>query len=291
MISFNNCPICSSSAIREFKKIKSFTLFKCNDCNIVFLNPKLEPDELSKYYDEHYYSDIAYKENAINLNEYDASINYNLEQFEKRFGKKKSLLEIGAGCGYFLNSAKKYGYNVEGIEISDFGCKFAKDNFNLNLFQGDVTTFSTNKTYDLIYMSHSLEHMDNPLEVLKKAYSMLNNNGVLWTIVPNYKSIERYLQNENWEAWSLPYHLFHFEPKTLKSVITKAGFDIISIERTFYSPSKILKNFISIETNQQYSPSTELNQVKRMKTIKNLIKKPLTLILPGTNLSAYAIKK
>ena len=123
-----------------------------------------------------------------------------INKFESADFKGKKLLEIGAGVGTFLITARtKYGINAFGIEPS-------KDEFSpfnevsLALLEEynlpkDIVVCSTaenipfeNNSFDLIYSTNVLEHVQNPKLVIKESIRVLKPGGFLQFVVPNYFS-------------------------------------------------------------------------------------------------------
>lgn len=114
--------------------------------------------------------------------------------------KGKKLLEIGAGVGTFLIAARtKYGIDAYGVEpskdeFSPFNqiSKALLEEYNL---QSNIITPSMaeelpfkNDTYDLIYSTNVLEHVQDPKKVLSESIRVLKPGGYLQFVVPNYFS-------------------------------------------------------------------------------------------------------
>jgi predicted SAM-dependent methyltransferase len=82
---------------------------------------------------------------------------------------------------------------------------------------------------------HVLEHTLDPCRVLANAFGMLRSGGQLALAVPNVNGLERRWFGAAWRDWSLPFHLWHFSPRTLRGMVTSAGFrvDRVLHQRTF----------------------------------------------------------
>ena len=78
-------------------------------------------------------------------------------------------------------------------------------------------------------MIHVLEHISNPLALLREINKILKPQGVLFVEVPNLDSLEFQLFREKWGYLSAPRHLNHFTTQTLTRILNKAGFRIIEI--------------------------------------------------------------
>jgi hypothetical protein len=81
-------------------------------------------------------------------------------------------------------------------------------------------------------MRHFLEHSRNPNRILKKAYNLLNENGVLFLTLPNMASLPALLFRGSWQWVNPPSHLFYFNPKSIKKLLATLDFKIMTIQCT-----------------------------------------------------------
>jgi phosphatidylethanolamine/phosphatidyl-N-methylethanolamine N-methyltransferase len=101
---------------------------------------------------------------------------------EKEF---KNILEIGAGMHPHYKYIKHKFKNYYCCENSKFAINFLKKKFpKIKTYYLSSDKFTINKKFDRIILSHSLEHIYKPEALLKKLYSLLNNNGVISIAIP-----------------------------------------------------------------------------------------------------------
>jgi SAM-dependent methyltransferase len=103
-----------------------------------------------------------------------------------------SIFDVGCGKGgaalYFANQGKK----VTAITIGEEFHSYRKDwfdEFGIEVEVGDFALHKTDKKYDAVWMSHSLEHTQNPGIFLENAWNMLNDDGWLLVLVPPYNHL------------------------------------------------------------------------------------------------------
>jgi SAM-dependent methyltransferase len=106
-----------------------------------------------------------------------------------------------------------------------------KEKYGLDVFNDYLENYTPEKRYDVILMRHSLEHFENPLEVLGKINELLNDDGVVLLVVPNIDCLGRYLFGTDWE-WVLPWHCNFFNPKSIKRILASAGFTDMALYQT-----------------------------------------------------------
>ncbi|QYS87957.1 class I SAM-dependent methyltransferase [Flavobacterium columnare] len=139
---------------------------------------------------------------------------------------KGIILDIGAGTGDFLVTAKNAGWITKGFEPNT-------NARNLALLKGielvDTTELIENNTIDVITMWHVLEHVPNLEEQIKELKRLLKPNGTLVIAVPNYKSYDAQYYGEFWAAYDVPRHLWHFSKKSIEKLFGENKMKIIQI--------------------------------------------------------------
>ncbi|MBM4175388.1 MAG: class I SAM-dependent methyltransferase [Ignavibacteria bacterium] len=293
---FDSCPICYCNKLSDFKEFGRTKLVKCRSCKIIFQNPQPNTAEIKNFYDELYLQSISRNDVFLKYPQVKAAAEFHLQRIEQRFGKINSILEIGCGNGEFLAALRDLGYSVDGIEISSDGCKYAKSHFDLNLFNGKIEQFKTNKEFDLIIFNHSLEHFPDPKFAIQKSCELLKKNGIVWIVLPNILSTDRFVHGDRWDGWHLPYHLFHFSPNSLKFLLKQAKFSRVELVKTFLNPVQIFKFFISGETDYERKNINQVNTCctacrnSEINFIKRIIRKPITFFFSGQNMTGFAVK-
>jgi SAM-dependent methyltransferase len=81
-----------------------------------------------------------------------------------------SLFEIGCASGFNLTRYLKDGISVSGVEVSENNVKLCKKNYGIDLFAGTLKDYKmsalNHKKYDLVFLSHTLEHIINPYQAI-----------------------------------------------------------------------------------------------------------------------------
>jgi len=176
-----NCNLCNSNEYKLFKEIDGYRLVKCRNCGLVYLNPRPSQQEIKEKYSAEYHIKRLLKEETKTAKEIEGRINKNIgraEEIVSQFGNKGKLLDIGCSAGFFITCLRRYGWNVSGIDISEWATEFARKKLELNVFTGTVEDIQYNEKYDIITMYHILEHFPNPIESFKKSF---RNNSRWWS--------------------------------------------------------------------------------------------------------------
>lgn len=183
------CRICQNTATRSFNHL-GFNWERCRKCKSILkvlteeeylsLNPGYDPGH---YYDS---DDIAQVRESLEVENKKATL---LKHLGARHPEGLKLLDIGCGMGGYLIAAKELGMDVLGIEPSEDHSRVAK-----NILQLPVINdyFSLSKIqprkFDLIILSHVIEHILYPEKFVKEILEVLNPDGILVMMTPNAAS-------------------------------------------------------------------------------------------------------
>ena len=231
--------------IRKYGKYK---VINCKYCKFIHINPIPTNEELENLYQNEYYQKT--KPDYIIGNEKDIAYqNYTFDEKldfleSKISGKQKKILDIGSGPGFFLRRAKKRGWNVLGIEPSPIACKYSKKEKipTIQKFFHDVNLKEIGK-FDAIHIFDVLEHVNDPMNVLKKSYSLLKKGGIIIIEVPNdFNPLQKIIQKsfkkkEYWVTLSSKLkkfdHINYFDFQSISKLVEKTGFKIVLKESTY----------------------------------------------------------
>ncbi len=137
------------------------------------------------------------------------------------------LLDVGCASGAFLLTASTCGWLVTGVD-PDPKCVANAQALGLNVYQGGVEIFERKaEIFDVITISHVIEHVHEPSDTLADIYRLLKPGGQLWLETPNIESIGHNYFRSNWRGLEPPRHLVVFSPKALRGALIKAGFSSI----------------------------------------------------------------
>lgn len=227
-----SCPLCKTRAWKKLYPKQYSRIVQCTSCSLIYTNPRLKSKFLKHLYSKEYFKNnnshitgyTDYVEDERNITK---TFLKRLLVIEKRV-KKRKLLDVGCATGYFLNSARKKGWIVEGVEISDFAADLAREKFDLQVNTGDISTIKLPKNrYDVITMWDVIEHVVNPSRVLKRLRASLTQNGILVMTTPDAGSIPARLTGYRWVGYKLSdEHLAYFSKETIKELLEQAGFKI-----------------------------------------------------------------
>jgi 2-polyprenyl-3-methyl-5-hydroxy-6-metoxy-1,4-benzoquinol methylase len=161
-----------------------------------------------------------------------------------------NLLDIGCGNGWFIKNMQSLKWDVTGIDFDPEAIKYCKSQ-GLNVSLGSLHSQKYPDTFfNVITINHVIEHIHDPLSLLKECYRILKKGGILIIETPNTNSwLHKYIYKEYWLNLDPPRHLLLFNPQNLKKLVNNAGFNsikatsVIRNEFWIYIVSRLIKKY------------------------------------------------
>lgn len=202
--------------------------------------------ELQDYYDKKYYQE---GNGSYELEYSEAELTYFNAKLEQRWGvlqkyfaagyQQKRFLDVGCGEGYALAFFRKLGWRVKGLDFSSAGVQSKNPSCLDALIKGDIfqllnKEIDNNLNYDVIWLQNVLEHVLDPLNLLKSLQKLMAPDGFLVVTVPNDFSITQqaalslaHIDTPFWVA--PPDHLTYFDQSSLKNIANATNWNCIEL--------------------------------------------------------------
>lgn len=235
------CPVCKHPYFKRALVCTDYTVSKetfeltdCQNCGFRFTNPRPEAETIGKYYQSDEYISHSDTNKGLVSKAYrtvrQITLRSKLNLIEEVNGQTKgSLLDIGCGTGYFLQTSKQAGWKVAGVEPDSGARAIAQEQTGV-IIEPDFLAAKYEQTFDVITMWHVLEHVHRLDETLQKLKKLIGEKGTLVIAVPNHASDDAQKYGEQWAAYDVPRHLYHFTPTTMSLLAKKNGFELIRQE-------------------------------------------------------------
>jgi len=153
------------------------------------------------------------------------------------FGSGRRVLDVGFGNGGFLQGARRAGWIVSGADPDPVAVHNAKER-GLDVRHGGIEAYADQPaSFDVITMSHVIEHVHDPVYVLRQAHALLKPGGQLWLDTPNIRSNGHRLFRRSWLHLDPPRHLVLFSWGSMRRVLNQLSF--IDVKRHVFSQAVI----------------------------------------------------
>lgn len=135
-----------------------------------------------------------------------------------------SVLDIGCGNGGFLHLARSAGWTAHGVDPDPEAVSICNRE-GLDVRVADLSELEAEqRRFDLLTLSHVLEHLHDPVAALATCFRLLKPGGRLWLETPNVSSFGHRRFGRHWYALDPPRHLVLFNWPSLSHVLAGAGF-------------------------------------------------------------------
>lgn len=236
VITHTVCPLCKESDIRKrftckdhFATGEVFDIYECAECGFVFTQGIPDEKEIGRYYESQEYISHSNTKKGIFNKIYHVVRSIMLRRktglIEKlTLLKNGNILDYGAGTGYFAHAMAKKGWEVTAIEKSPQARELAKTRFGIEIFSEEHLSEIGDKEFDVVTLWHVMEHIQELDRFWDELYRIIDDTGIAVIALPNCKSYDAKIYKENWAAYDVPRHLWHFTPDTLMRWGEKHGF-------------------------------------------------------------------
>lgn len=225
-----SCPLCGAGNGKPTRfDFTPYKLARCAECGLYFCATRPTPESAAELYTRHDYfegqgyASYAAQEPALRL-----TFRRFLRKLNDRFPLQGALLEIGCGYGYLLDEARPYFQSRVGTDFSPQAAKQAAT-YGAKIYQGDIAGLPPNDRYDCIILAHVIEHVYQPVPLLRAIREKLKPGGVVAVATPNIGSLWFPLMGRKWSSFKIPEHVAFYNRQTLGRLLTSAGFKDISV--------------------------------------------------------------
>ena len=212
------CPVCASDSFEPAR----FRLWRCASCGLT-VDARIWEDGAEAELTRTWFDDGAYQVDASVL-----TARFERWNAERTFQRLREagvtsgrVLEIGVGSGATLAYLRQKGFQVMGCDMSRAVAERTAATHGIPVHCGTLSSLPRQEVMDAIVMNHVLEHVGDPVALLRDAKRLLKANGVIHIAVPNVGAWEARLPG--WTSYQ-PYHLAYFDQDTLSDVARRAGF-------------------------------------------------------------------
>lgn len=240
-----NCPVCSSALREPLADGYDYELetcanrwhfWRCGSCASVWLDPRPDVASLAVIYPPHYY--------AYNMNGSISSFALKGKAWldERKFAgilKKThrepgAFLDIGCGDGRYLELLARRGLprnRIFGLELSAQTVDALRARgFEVFRRRVEECIEIPDQSIDLATMFHVIEHVANPVEVIRRIASWLKPGGLLAIETPNTSAWDaRLFRKTYWGGYHIPRHWTLFDEKSIAELCARGGLEVVDV--------------------------------------------------------------
>lgn len=209
---------------------ENFELLLDSDLQLLKTHPQPAIENLGSYYESEDYISHTDAKRSLFEKIYHIVKSYSLKKkvglINSYHKEKGNLLDIGAGTGDFLVTAKVAGWQTTGIEPNENAKNLA---ISKGISFENYIESIENQQFDVITMWHVMEHVPDVEYQIKQLKRLLKPNGTLIIAVPNYKSFDAQHYGKFWAAYDVPRHLWHFSKISIEKLVSRENMKLEKI--------------------------------------------------------------
>ncbi len=225
-------------------RVNDYDIIACDVCGFRHVLQLPSPEELRAAYTENYYRDE--KPNYVARAREDADwqrlawedrLSLFEDLLERDASRPLSVLDIGCGPGWFLKVASDRGWTVQGVEPSRQAAAHARG-LGLKVIHSmfDETTAPAVAHADVVHLNNMLEHVADPIGLLRLAIGRAWPGGLICVGVPNdYNGLQEAVRASGAAPWWLapPHHLNYFDFASLEGLMQRLGLEVLEALTSF----------------------------------------------------------
>jgi 2-polyprenyl-3-methyl-5-hydroxy-6-metoxy-1,4-benzoquinol methylase len=225
----DTCPVCSALAFKSIYDdardpitLDFFRVVECSRCGVAYTIPR--PASLDRYYPGRYRAYGGFVTRVLS-----ALYGLRVSHWARLKPDGTSVLEVGCGPGLMLAAFHRRGWRVFGVERNEVAAENARQTLGSDTIATSLEGLPADVHFDLIVLFQVLEHIGEPVTLLRKCAKRLAPGGVLIANVPNFSSWQSRFAGAKWMHLDVPRHLVHYTPESMRHTLKCAGLTLSSL--------------------------------------------------------------
>ena len=261
-----NCSLCNSAhytpVVTQHWFKENFVVVRCAECGMMRTNPRPSPEWKASFYDpqrnglaEQMGQGFVYAPAPDRLPSYQRLLRF----VSERVTPAGKLIDIGAASCVFAKFANDAGFDAVACDYSDEALAYGREHYQVTTLQSPAEKIDApDDSFDVVTIFHTIEHLPDPMQVLRELHRILKPGGKIFLETPNYLP-HAIMQSQFKLVWpiykwltkrqhGLPWvpfdHYYHWTPKHLVSALGQVGFQEAKSEHILGYRSNAKPNFV-----------------------------------------------
>lgn len=221
------CIVCETQG----KHIQAYPgILKCTECGYIHADTQLTDSELIELYSEAFFTGEEFSDYLSAEPLFRKNFRARWKVLNKFVDqpRHRHLLEIGSGYGFFLDVVRDQFDSVEGIDITDAGVRYAREQLKLEVVQEDFLLRDyKNRKFDVVCMWDTIEHLREPQKYVQKIADLTDTGALFAVTTADIESLNSRMRGRRWRMIHPPTHLHYFSPRTIGRLLDRFGFEVI----------------------------------------------------------------
>jgi 2-polyprenyl-3-methyl-5-hydroxy-6-metoxy-1,4-benzoquinol methylase len=283
-----NCPFCSAKGENLYSGLvdwlygvpDTWGIRSCSNCGIAWLDPRPVASDIPRLYAQYCTHDGSRPKTWIGQLQGEVSksvlarMGYPVRETEGLlprclsflpFAKRRAalavlnlpasetgcLLDVGCGNGEFIEQMRSYGWSVAGVDLDSSAVEYCRSR-GLDVSLGTIADLPETSQYDVIALTHVIEHVADPIELLRECSKRLRlDTGRIVITTPNLKSLGHRWFGKYWRGLEVPRHFVVFSPGGLRQCVEQAGLSVAAMSTETRLAQMIYNNSVCAQAGER----------------------------------------
>jgi SAM-dependent methyltransferase len=231
------CNLCGAKDARTLFRKDSVGFLQCRQCGLEWVHPLPDMEKMRQlysspcYYNTDNISQYGYSEYVRNKHLYVNLFNRRLDEIlHYTDGRRGGLLDVGCATGVLLELARLRGWEVCGVDVSEYATDIARNFYRLDVFTGELADAAyPDGHFDVVVMDDLIEHVADPSALVRESHRVLRSGGLLTLNTPNRAGLWHLLMGRRWFHYKQVEHTYFFSPRVITSLLNRYDFDMLEI--------------------------------------------------------------
>jgi len=181
------------------------------------------------------------------------------------FQGRGRFLDVGCGGGRMLSFMSDHGWDARGTEINPKAAELVRTRLGHDVFAGRLEDCPYRPgSFDVVLMSHVLEHLGDPVSSVRKVHELLCSGGRFYLRLPDAGGFAARKFKDKWFHLDAPRHLCSYTRRTVRMILEKNGFIVENIKQD--------RNAFGLQNTLRYVGRDEPSLVTRLAEWKRLMR-------------------
>ncbi len=224
-----DCIFCHADDSRVVIEDNGYTGLQCRRCGLIYTSPRPEPQDIFDLYG-HGAAHISAEAHRAREHTKRRYARHHLKVLQPH-AAAGNLLDIGAGSGFFLDEARRLGFEPFAIEFNPTQAEFITHTLGIPCEQKPLSeAMFDGRRFDVIYHCDVISHFHDPIGEFRTIHRMLKPGGVCMFETGNLGEVDR-RYFAHFTTFQYPDHLFFFSTDNLRRLLDETGFELVEMRR------------------------------------------------------------
>ena len=240
------CPICADSghARRLYQSSEGIGYYLCSSCNLMYASPRFNEASSLQIYENPAFLALSFHPEwdyeswkQSNSRAY-RQTRLKVALVRRYLAPGQRFFDMGCGAGLAVIEAEKQGLVSEGLDPSGMLTRIARERLGATVHTGRIEDFHPHHQYDGVMVWDVLEHLRDPVEILRCCRGLLAPGGYLFAQVPNHSGLSNRFKaflskmgfRPGFSHFGFPWHVYSFDHESLTRLIDAAGLKCVLLE-------------------------------------------------------------